>query len=421
MKNKPMKNHTLAVLLIFALLGGAACSSDETGQVSNNSDSNNSVNNVQDNNGSDANSSADVEEETDTSSSGGEDTDLPGDTGGSDAGPKADVEEETDTDPGEPDVEEYPDVEPVDCAFPSDDENCPAGDFGAGTFLNEFTIVGDRSCCYDFDGNGSLDNFLGSLIGTVSNLPGFGDVNANINAAIQVGELVYLFEYSELEHPKFDSDLTLTVYEGRDSDEDFGPNLVGAGDFEVLPHSYEMPGVPKWQFEQARVLNGELLATGGRLRISFPGMLDEIDLILEKVRIRAKIVDETGKEADLKAGGRVWLTQGELAGALDRDTLFESLNEAGKGCECIQDAEAIFAYNSTHDSYTCALSSADKTRCRTASVECQNLAADATCMFLGLQSNKVDVDTDGDDKPDAFSFGARFSGVGASIQGIAGE
>ncbi len=414
MKIKSFKNQRLTALIAIFLFAISACSSDETNQANNNP--------------MDASSSSDIDENGDSDAHESPDSDLSDAVfGGNDVNPNQDTGTNTDkdvdsgvkTDVVEPDPDEYPVVEPVACAFPSTDESCVPGNFGAGTFLTEFQIVEDKSCCYDFNGNGKLDNFLGSLVGTISAFPAFGDVNANIRTAISLGELVYLFEYSDLEHPEFDSDFKLTLFEGRDTDLDFGPNLVGAGDFNLLPHSYEMPGVPKWAFEKARVHNGELLATGGRLRIRFPGMLDEIVMILEKVRVRAKIVQEAGKAPDLKAGGRVWLTQGELAGALNRDTLFSSLNDAAKGCECIQDVDAIYAYNSTNDIYSCAITSADAGRCRSASPECQNLADQNICRLLALQSSKVDVDTDNDGKPDAFSFGARFTGVGASIIGIA--
>ncbi len=414
MKIKSFKIQRLTVLIAMMLFSISACSSDETGQTNNNQ--------------SDVSSQADAD---------GTSTDLDGNTlidadpgdvpmgTGNDTDPTKDADPGQDTAPepdaAEPDPDTYPAVEPVACAFPSTEEGCATGDFGAATFLTEFKIVEDKSCCYDFNGNGKFDNFLGSLVGTMSSFSAFGDVNANIQTAINLGELVYMFEYSGLEHPEFDSDFKLTLFEGRDSDNDFAPNLLGAGDFEVLPHSYEVPGTPNWVFEKARVHNGELVATGGRLRIRFPGMLDEIVMILENVRVRAKVEQEAEKAPDLTAGGRVWLTQGELAGALNRDTLFSSLNDAAKGCECIQDVDAIYAYNSTKDSYKCAITSADAARCRTASAACQNLADQGVCGLLALQSNKVDVDTDNDGKPDAFSFGARFTGVGASIVGIADD
>lgn len=407
MKIKSFKNQKLIVLMVVLLFALSACSGDETNQA------NNSLTDVNLLADSDENGDSDVHESFDADSD-----DAVSDSGDVDTGKDKDANTEQEDDVNEPDPDAYPEVDPVECAFPSDDASCVSGSFGAATFLTEFRIVEDKSCCYDFNGNGKLDNFLGSLVGTLSSIPAFGDVNANIKTAINLGELVYLFEYSGLEHPEFDSDFKLTLFEGRDSDLDFGPNLAGAGDFVVLPHSYEMPGTPRWSFEKARVHNGELLATGGRLRIRFPGMLDEIVMILENVRVRAKIEQEAEKAPDLTAGGRVWLTKGELAGALNRDTLFSSLNDAAKGCECIQDVDAIYAYNSTKDSYSCAITSGDAARCRTASAECQNLADQAVCGLLALQSNKVDVDTDNDGKPDAFSFGARFTGVGASIVGI---
>ncbi len=317
----------------------------------------------------------------------------------------------------EPDV--FPDVDPVECFYPSEDQdNCPQGPYGPGAFITQLQIVPDSSCCFDFDGNGTTDNFLGNLIRSVSALPGFGDVNANISQAISQGDLVYLFEFANWSHPSFDPDLTLTILDGEDTDNNFTANLAGMGDFNVKPTSYDGNGDPKWRFGSARVRDNVLVATDGALEIKFPGLLDEIQLALVKVRIKATVVQDLNKKPSLTAGSRVWLTQGELAGALQRDTLFESLNTAALGCECIEDAQPLFTFNSGTNRFVCGLTSDDVQRCRTASAECQNLADQLVCGFLANQSSQVDVDTTGDGALDAFSFGARFEAVGASIVGL---
>lgn len=421
MERKYKLFQQLARVSAAALLcvGAAACSSDDTGQVKSNNDEPDVVADTSGEpdvggGGEDVGSEPDTSDEPDTVGSGGDDVGPDEPDVVSDVGGEPDVGEE-------PDVSDdvMPDVEPVDCYYPSSDPECPQGPYGPSSFINELRVVPDQSCCHDFNGDGRNDNYLGTILGTLSALPvpGFGDVNQNIAAAIGQGQLVYLIEFADWSHPLHDDDLTVTILRGEDADFNFSDNLQGTGDFNVQALSFDEHANPRWQFEHARVRNGELLATGGTLELQFPGLLDEIKIALVDVRLKARVVDGGNRSADLSAGGRVWLEAGELAGALQRDTLFESLNNAAQGCECIQDARPLFSYNSNSNKYACNLTAADAQRCASASAECSSLAHQLSCGFFANQSGNMDVDTTRDGNRDAYSFGARFETVGARLVG----
>src|SRR5690554_6089416 len=211
-----------------------------------------------------------------------------GDTGGesdSDGGDTPDVSEDpdggdtdtpdaTDTDPG-PDEDDYP---PVECAYPSDDETCPDGPYGAGTYFSKFEIVIDKTCCADLNGDAVIDNFLGNdVVGTLGPLLG-GDVNGNIELAIENGLLIYLMEAQNWGNTAFDSSLDLKVLEGGATDETPQTNLAGEGSVYVSPESFEEDGSARFGFTSARVDEGGILrASGGSLNARFPGMIEAID------------------------------------------------------------------------------------------------------------------------------------------------
>ncbi|MFU8804100.1 MAG: hypothetical protein ACNA8W_09855 [Bradymonadaceae bacterium] len=342
----------------------------------------------------------------------------PSDTAGA---PDTTTAGDADVDPGEDDVYMIPDVEDYECFYPSQDPECAQGPFGPGSFIEQLVIVNNRSCCYDYTGDGQNDNRIGTLLGQLQALPGMGNVNDNIAYVINQGLLSYVFEFSNFAHPLYDPSLDLKIVLGEDTDEFFADNLAGEGSFNVLPESFKEDGTtPKWEFEQARVQNGRLIASGGSIDLTFPGLLDDVAISLVDVHVRARVADEAGKEPDLTAGGRVWLTTGELAGILLRDKLFESMNNAAHSCECIQDARPVmYSYDENQDKYNCELTDQDANRCSQAGAECANLGDKLICNFFAAYSENVDVDSSGDGTNDGYSVGVRFEAVGASLVGMA--
>lgn len=341
----------------------------------------------------------------DSTPDGGEDTDTAAEPDAGDADvPDAD-EPAADVDPG-PDEDDYP---PVECAYPSDDETCPDGPFGPGTYFSKFEIVTDKTCCADIDGDDSIDNYLGNdVVGTLGPLLG-GDVNGNIQLAIDNGLLMYLMEAQSWGNTAYDASLDLKVLEGDYSEETPQTNLSGEGSVYVSAESYDEDGAPRFGFGSARVDEGGVLrASGGSLNARFPGMIEAIDLELTDVSIRAQVVEDP--QANLQAGGGFALVDGELSGVLMRDRFFESMNEAALECECIQNTPLLFTYvgTGTNDRYQCSLASSDAQNCSSASAACRTLADNTLCGGLAGLSGLADIETD---EGRAFSIGVRFETV----------
>ena len=322
----------------------------------------------------------------------------------------ADMTEEMGLDMGEDlDMLVYPDADVFPCAYPPDPgSNCMDGPHGPGAFLTQFQIVEDRTCCRDFDNDGDFENFIGdTLISTAKQSFGI-DVNANIAAAINAGELAFLLEFAAWENDQFDASIEAHFLNGMDTMAPFNDNLAGFGAFYPDPASYDaMTMQPLWGFTSARVHNGELLATGGTLRIYFPGIVDAVQIVLEDVQLKANVTPG----ADLAAGGGVALTDGEISGAIDRAKFFDSLNKFGSMCSCI--GQPIFE-KKTNGSYSCLLTQDYCTNSPDSA--CRLTGQRSFCAGLALFSPSVDVDLDDDGKRDAFGFGARFNAVKTTIE-----
>ncbi len=308
------------------------------------------------------------------------------------------------------DVQEFPDVAQQNCAHPTTDPTCPMGAYGAGTFLNFIEVVETNACCRDLTGDGVIDNKIGQYVSILGGIG--GNVNANIDEAVQAGQLAYVLEYANWGNETFDGDLDFRVFLGADDDLDFADNLAGMGSFFLRAESFDVAQNPKWNFEDVTVNNGHMVARGGTLELFFPGLLDQVQMLMKNVRIEADVVPP----ADLASGGGVALDNGTISGALDRDLFYSSMNEAANTCTCL--AKNVFVYDAADDDYKCDIDATDEANCEFDPVSgCRFLSNRQACQFLQLASGDIDVDADGDGTVDSFSVGVRFTGIGARILG----
>lgn len=385
----------LLILVAFAMLAG--CADDPAS--SNNSTTNNATNNA-------TNSSTNNTQNNMTTNNTVADmgvTDMAADMATElDAGMDAEADAEVD-------AFMYPDLAQDPCAFPSTDVNCPTGPYGPGSFMTSIIIPEQPTCCFDFNGDGVIDNKIGALLATAKSL-GF-DVNTGIANAIDAGTLVNLFGFSNFENAMYDPTLDLSFYKGTDTDLNILPNLQGLGEFYVLAESLNTQGQPRWGFASARVRAGFLEAFDGEFDLDFPDLLDEVRIPVAQGRIEAAVLPG----ANLAAGGTVTLDEGKMGGVVLRDEFFDSLNAASNACFCL--SRNVYD-RETDGGYSCNSVTEDEVACMNATSGCRFLASKTYCGLLGTAiSNAVDVDTDNDGKNDSYSFGATFTGVGASIIG----
>lgn len=408
----------IALVASLGLAFAPACSDDDPSSTDND-------------NGAEEDAGGDVGEQD-----AGDTGELDADDVGGDTGEDADTGGEEDTDVSDPDENQF-DVEPVDCAYPADDlDECDEeeGDFGPASFFSHFEIATppDEECCFDVDGEGGIDNHLGGFLLPLieqAGIPGMDDINENISTSIQSGELTYLLESYGWDHPAWDNDLEMRVYMGTDSTGDY---MAGQGEFEVSSTSFDDDGEPKYGFQKVEVRDGALAAEGGRIQIMLPGLVDSISAELEEVQLVGRI--EHDPEPDLEAKGHFEIIDGRLGGALIRDTFFKSLNEEALGCDCLDlpdgidyddpnlYEDGIFIYNPPQSedhpgSWTCDVkSTADENVCEdSGDPVCYTLGDAALCGGLSLISDETDIVIDGEQ---AYSIGARFQSVPATIVGI---
>lgn len=341
----------------------------------------------------------------------GQPQDMPADmpAGGEDMAADMAVEEDMAADMFmAPDLPAYP------CAFPASDPACPSGDgYGPGSFVTRFEIATDEQCCHDLDGDGTNDNFIGSNIISLASSFGGVDVNANIQAAISQGRLIYLLEYDHFDNDRYDGSLGLKFLTGGDAMPPFGDNLVGSGSFMVDPNSYDSQGQPLWAFTSAYVIDGMLHAEGGQLQIYFPGLVEEVDLALRNVVLDATVTPG----ADLAEGGKVVLTDGRLSGGLMMERFYDSMNVVANACTCLGQDIFTKKYSTVNGQqqpyYDCALSAS---ACANDPDDaCRTVGDRQLCFFLGVASKNADVDTDGDGVRDALSFGTRIEATGTTL------
>ena len=415
-------NHTLRLITLSLTLALAACSGDTGTATENNAQADTGGGGQDTGGGGSQDTGGGGTEDAGPADTGGggedagpedtgvdtgpEDTGL-ADTGPEDAGTDAMADAEMDAGLMFPDVGEFP------CAYPSTDPACAAADYGPGSFFESFQIETSRAdgCCRDFDGDGVDDNFIGYTLIPLANNFGGIDVNQNVERAISVGRLVYLLELQNASNEQYDSDVTVALLTGQDTDFNIGPNLTGMGEFYVSPESYDANGDPFWGFTSASIFDYELVARGGNLRIFFPGLVEEVDLWLSDVEMRGLITPG----ADLAGGGTLEIVDGEISGALERDRFFQSMNDVASTCACLDDDNdlttpvSILEFNQQANRWDCTLQA---TVCDQDPEEaCQLVGSKQLCDTFALVSRQADLDTDGDNRKDAYSFGARFRGT----------
>lgn len=302
----------------------------------------------------------------------------------------------------------YPDVMEYPCAYPSTDPNCMGTDYGPGSYITRLEILEDESCCRDFNGDGQPDNFVGSVLLSTAKTAFQEDVNANIKKAIELGAVIYLFEYRNWGNEAYDPMMNMGLVQGMDTDGNIMNNLSGMGEFRVFPSSFDMQGLPKYYFPMGNVYDYKLTATGGSMEIFFPGLIDGVQLLLADVQINASV--KPG--ATLDAGGQVALGSGTLSGALLRDPLFESMNTIANRCACL--GKDIFKYESGNNSWSCQLNA---NACEMdINSDCRNIGQRQLCNTLSFISRRADLDMDKDGKRDAYSLGAKFEAVPTKLK-----
>ena len=268
-----------------------------------------------------------------------------------------------------------------------------------------------EQCCFDFTGDGEVDNALGKLIKGLGSVLGDTKVNEEITENMQTGGLVILFNYQGLDDATADNSLTLNSFYGSDTNGDYTDNLAGKGDFTVDLDSF-MAGTatPQAQFGGGSIANGKLTAGPGKFMLTFS---------LGDIKLKAA-VSGTLMEADVTVGPNgtgLEFTNGKLGGYIKMDDLYAALNGYVTGsCSCLNLGGPLIGFDEAKGKMVCA--SNDASTCDQENEDegiCAQLGSFCGAALLFL---KPDIDSDGDGEKDGMTVGAWINGTSANIIGL---
>lgn|GEM_PF-4737916 len=240
-------------------------------------------------------------------------------------------------------------------------------DFGPAVFLLEISIA-DSTCCFDLNDDGQTDNTFGKnvLMPPLLN-PLFSD-------AIEAGRYVQLFEFTQVESWSDDADIGMTLYEGRDFDNDFSDNLDPAinADFLALSTSFDPDtDAPIYRAGQASLTDGVFEA-------------EDAVFLIQGIRFN-----------DTSPSGYATVREARIEGNL------ASARAAGSNLSIAEGKIGGYLLVSDLESLLCGPD--------------QPLDCNTMLSIMG----EPDIDSNQDSLPDAYSIGLSFTAKPATIAGVA--
>lgn len=291
----------------------------------------------------------------------------------------------------------------------------PAGDAHDYAFAADVTWISalwvpplTEPCCFDFNGDGDIDNKLGKLLATLESQ---FDANASIADAITSGDIAILFEQVGLDDVANDDDVDINGFFG-DPETDYDTNLTGTGTFVIDEASFhEGTQVPLIQFGGGQI-NDNLLQAGPSLFVLNLPLLDGIELVLSIFDTQIEAVTAPGS-----GGAGLDLTEGKLGGVVPLDQLYGALNSfAASSCECLGlEDEPLVSWLGEGSKAQCS-KSGDGNACSAAGEDSCTTIYGACGLVTALLS--ADIDTNANGIPDAISIGLLFEGMSATITGL---
>lgn len=265
----------------------------------------------------------------------------------------------------------------------------------------------DDACCFDYDGDGAVDNGMAELAAAVAPLYD-ADVQEFVDAFIQRGLNAFLLQYRGLDDATNDNSVDIDVLIGLDPDGVYDNNLLGTQAFKVRGQSYDGP-TPRSTFPEATITNGRLSASGDAMSLLMPLTDDLFAAGLRDVRFEATVTPGANGQG-LSIGPVGADVHGARLGALfPLSELYRAVNEfASKSCPCLdlggndllsQNADGWQCNDAV--SAACSLDDPDESMCASLASYCG-----AALILL-----KPDVG-------DAFSIGIWLEAVSADLDGF---
>ena len=284
-------------------------------------------------------------------------------------------------------------------------------EWSTASVINSFAIEGesdDPVCCFDYNGDGEMDNALGTLLAGA----GFkADINDSIADGVGDGSITILLEHDgldELADGSFNINFWLGQW-GNDMNGDPITALDPAGSNPILidPESVEAGTQPLAYIPDAELAGGSVVAGPGVFQLALELLGTPLVLRVSAARVEAD-VDLANSSID----GGVALTNAQLGGYVKTEDIVSAINLFASTCTCLGIGQDPLL------SDTGCNPNADAMACETAGEDtCSQIAGN--CAILSALPALADIDADGDGEFDAVSIGATFTAAGASIEGVA--
>lgn len=315
--------------------------------------------------------------------------------------------------------------------------NCPEGTVARGggcsapvsaddtySYIRNLHIPGDTEepCCFDFDGDGELDNGLGALIGLVGVLAADVNIDDVIAEALADDSIALLMGWTGLpDSHNFSIYLATNDVDGDGTpDQEFSERAAGNGVFTINEESLdEWGGVI--QFNNTTYTAPVFQAGPGEFRLNLPidtdGFSLNLDLTIQDTTIRGPIAESTtGIESEDDAI--------LLGGVVPLDQIFSILNDLAADCTCAEfdPTMPVITYEDNGTEYLVTCAQTPTGDCAGGGTVCENLGL--VCSLIGQLVPVFglgDIDTNGNGVVDALSVGLQLSLTGATVADGSGE
>mgnify|MGYP000112000107 CR=1 FL=1 len=303
----------------------------------------------------------------------------------------------------------------VDSACTCTDPDCVEGepeayDFDVpATFITGMEVVTSPTIGRDLDNDGRPDNSFGPLMGSLAQLLG-GNINTELRNQILLGALALGTTWPNLPEGDFSGaqDVSVDFISLVDTDDDPATRQQYLADRASFLPGYVTP--------RSRFRGGVMEAS--QLEV---GPADQFSLVLPVADARlAMLIEDVYLEGTVRRDSQgIALFNASLAGVLTAQSFVDTVNEylTSESCTCLGLEGPLIDLRLGTSNEAC-VGEFTTRDCNDQEGICTAIAG--TCgIFMSLLSGSLDLDTDEDGQPDAFSVYLRLSGQGTQITGLA--
>jgi len=299
------------------------------------------------------------------------------------------------------------------CVPPDDPTNYEPGP--SASYVTELHVAnqqGNPVCCFDLDGDGTIDNALGDLLDSASSLlGGASGVDEDLAAAIQSGDLAMIFEWKGLDVPPGGGNGTLpeddavevNLFQG--SGGTYAGSLDGNGTWTVTPGSF-IPGTaqPAGAVGAGSIVLGGAHVGPGNITLPLP-LLG----VVTDIQIAPSYMEGTTFWGANLVGLDV--LDGKLGGAVPIAAVYAAFNAyVDDMCPCLGLTDGLITPTSDGGG-----------QCNEAPGFCGDSSCDQLAQICPFVVSMIapDLDVDGDGTYDSLSVGLTFEAVSTNIEGVA--